>query len=110
MATFVPKAAATGFAENDDQEKAQLIAKSAIADVTNFVLKQTWIHGLLDPFQSIAARHAHRGSMKAILQRMATETDLTSLPGSQATKGKNKHRPAKIAEVDNADDINDAKG
>ena len=108
MASFVIEAATTGFAEDEDQEKAQQLVKSAIADVTNFILIQTWIHGLLEPFQSIAARHAHRGSMKAILQRMATETDLTSLPGTQAATGKNKNRPAKIAEVDNDDDIDDA--
>ena len=45
--------------------------------------------------------------MKAILQRMATETDLTSLPGTHASKSKSKNRPAKIAEVDN-DEISDA--
>ena len=72
MATFVPEAADTGFDDAADREKAQLLVKTGIADVTNFVLKQTWVHGLIEPFHSIAARHAHRGSMKAILQIMAT--------------------------------------
>ena len=107
MATFVPEAADTGIEDAAASEKAQLLVKTGIADVTNFVLKQTWVHGLIEPFHSIAARHAHRGSMKAILQRMAAETDLTSLPGTSASKSKQKNRPAKIAEVDNSDETLD---
>ena len=103
MASYVPEAADTGITDAADQERARALVKKGIAEVTNYVLKHTWINGLQEPYHSIAARHAHKDTFKAITERMTTEIDLGLAPiDNPKVKGKNK-KSIHVSEVQTED-------